>query len=486
MSSAGDDHTFSVTEHNVRRVLMSVNTGKAAGPDGISGRVLKTCANQLAPVLTTIFNLSLAKSVVPTCFKRSTIVPVPKNSSPACMNDYQPVALTSVVMKCFERLIKDYICAFLPRTMDPMQFAYRPNRSTDDAISQVLHTSLSHLDSCRGGYVRLLFIDYSSAFNTIVPTRLTDKLIELGLNTPLCAWILDFLTARPQVVRVGSHTSNTLILNTGSPQGCVLSPLLYSLYTHDCVARFSSNSIIKFADDTVVVGLISENNEKAYLEEVADLSLWCQDNSLLVNVTKTKELIVDFRRAQQPTHTPLMMNGTTVERVSSHKYLGVHITEDLTWSSHTDTLVRKARQRLYHLRQLKRFRVSLRILQSFYSGAVESILTGNITAWFGNSSAQDRRALQRVVRSAERTTGTTLPSLQDLYTRRCRTRARRIMKDPHHPNNGLFQLLRSGKRLRSHAAKTERLRRSFFPQAIRTVNSDLSMPLLPTHVHTHT
>ncbi|KAK0131470.1 putative RNA-directed DNA polymerase from transposon X-element [Merluccius polli] len=277
--TAGDVYPLSVTECNVRRALTSVNTRKAAGPDRLSGLVLKTCANQLAPVFTTISNHSLAKSMVPTCFKRSTIVPVPKNASPASLNDYRLVALTSVIMKCFERLIKDYICAFFPRTMDPLQFAYQPNRSTDDAVSQVLHTTLSHLDSREEGYVRLLFTDYSSAFKTIVPTRQAGKLIELGLTPltpltpPMCAWILDFLTARPQVVRVGRHTSNPLTLNTGSLQSCILSPLLYSLYTHSCVARFSSNSIIKFADDIVVVGLIPDNDEKAYLEEVADLSL---------------------------------------------------------------------------------------------------------------------------------------------------------------------------------------------------------------------
>ena len=95
---------------------------------------------------------------------------------------------------------------------------------------QGLHSTLPHLDSWKGGYVRLLFIDYSSAFKTIVPTRLAGKLIELELNTPLCAWSLDLLTARSQVVRSGRHTSNPLTLNTGSPQGCILSRLLYSLY----------------------------------------------------------------------------------------------------------------------------------------------------------------------------------------------------------------------------------------------------------------
>ena len=92
----------------------------------------------------------------------------------------------------------------------------------------------------------MLFIDYSSVFNTIVPSKLITKLRTLGLNTSLCNWLLDFLTGRPQVVRVDNNTSATLILNTGAPQGWVLSPLLY---THDCVAKHNSNTIIKFADD---------------------------------------------------------------------------------------------------------------------------------------------------------------------------------------------------------------------------------------------
>ena len=93
------------------------------------------------------------------------------------------------------------------------------------------------------------------------------------------------------------------ILNTGAPQGCVLSPLLYSLFPHDCVAKHDSNTIIKFADDTTVVGLITNNDDTANREEVRELAVWCKDNDLSLNVSKTKELIMDYRkrRAEQTT-----------------------------------------------------------------------------------------------------------------------------------------------------------------------------------------
>ncbi len=229
------------------------------------------------------------------------------------------------------------MCSSIPVHLDPLQFAYCPNRSTDDAISRIMHSSLIHIDSKNGNYVRLLFIDYSSAFNTIVPIKLAFKLTDLGLHSSLCDWIQDILTGRPQVVKVSQFTSNSIILNVGAPQGCLLSPLLYSLYTDDCVSSHSSTSIIKFADDTVVLGLIYNNDETAYLNEVERLTSWCQDNCLSLNVSTTKELIVDFRKRQQRPYTPLMVSWTLVDRMSSFKYLGVNISKNLTWTSQVNS-----------------------------------------------------------------------------------------------------------------------------------------------------
>ncbi|XP_060729152.1 uncharacterized protein LOC132847667 [Tachysurus vachellii] len=183
---AGEVNMFTISEHDVRRAFRRVNTRKATGPDGITGRVLKACADQLAPVFTEIFNLSLEQSVVPSCFKQSTIVPVPKKPQHACLNYYCPVALTSIVMKCFDRLVRDFITASLPDTMDPLQFADRHYRSTEDAIAQLLHTTMSYLDYRKGNYAKMLFVDYSSVFNTIIPSTLTSKLEILGLSACRC------------------------------------------------------------------------------------------------------------------------------------------------------------------------------------------------------------------------------------------------------------------------------------------------------------
>ncbi len=200
---------------------------------------------------TDIFNLSLSLSVVPSCFKKSIIVPILKKNKITCLNDWRPVALTPIFSKCFEKLVRDYICSVLPASLDPLQFAYRSNRSTDDAIAFHPATLLSsHLEN-KNTYVRMLFVDYSSAINTIVPATLVAKLQTLGLNRSLCSWILDFLTGRSQVVRMGNNTSSPLILNTGAtaglrPQATPVLPVHTRLYSN----THSSNVIVKFADDT--------------------------------------------------------------------------------------------------------------------------------------------------------------------------------------------------------------------------------------------
>ncbi|KAK3535226.1 hypothetical protein QTP70_004775 [Hemibagrus guttatus] len=123
----------------MRKTLCRVNPWKAAGPDNIPGRVLRECEEQLADVFSDIFNISLSSAVIPTCLKTTTIIPMPKKSPVSCLNDYHPVALTPIIMKCFERLIMRQIKDLLPPSLDPMQFAYFQHSTQSSLIPLLTH-----------------------------------------------------------------------------------------------------------------------------------------------------------------------------------------------------------------------------------------------------------------------------------------------------------------------------------------------------------
>ncbi|KAK3545747.1 hypothetical protein QTP70_011320 [Hemibagrus guttatus] len=196
-----------------------------------------------------------------------------------------------------------------------------------------------------------------------------------------------------------------------------------------------------------VVGLISKNDKSAYREEVQQLTAWSKANSLSLNVDKTKEIVVDFRRAQSD-HCPLFINGSSMEIVKSTKFLGVPLVENFTWSLNTSSISKKAQQRLYLLRRLRKAHLPPPILTMFYRGTILLIvLSSCITAWFGNCAVSDRKTLQWIVRTADKIIGVSIPSITDMHTTCCIRKANSIVDDPTHHSHTLFTLLPSVKRL---------------------------------------
>ncbi|KAK3543371.1 hypothetical protein QTP70_018383, partial [Hemibagrus guttatus] len=249
-----------------------------------------------------------------------------------------------------------------------------------------------------------------SAFNTIIPQHLFEKLSLLGLNTSLCKWILDYMTGRPQSVRIGNCISNTTTLSTGAPQGCVLSPLLFTLLIH------SLNHIIKFADDMTVVGLVSKNNESAYREE--------ESTEWPFAAVHRRILCGDRQEHQIPWCTPggephlVTQHERHQQNSSAAPLLPVEAEESPSPSP---------------------------ILTMFYKGIIESVLSSCTTACFGNCTVSDRKTLQQIVRTAEKIIGVSVPSITDMYTTRCICKANSIVDDPIHPSHTLFTLLPSAK-----------------------------------------
>ncbi len=162
--------------------------------------------------------------------------------------------------------------------------------------------------------------------------------------------------------------------------------------------------------------------------------------------------------------------NSTVTAVESSRFLGTIISQDLKWNNHIESIVKKAQQRLYFLRQLRKFNLPQELLIQFYSAIIKSVLCTSISVWFSSATKYDFRRLRRVVRTAERIIGTTLPTLQELYLSRVSKRPGKITLDPSHPAHSLFALLPSGWRYRALSTRT-RHRNSFLP------------PINPSHEH---
>jgi hypothetical protein len=409
---------FTVTEDDVRREFLKLKISKAGGPDNIPAKLLKTCSSQLSEIFTFIYNRSFETSSIPDLWKCSCIIPVPKKPVITCMNDLRPVALTSVPMKVCERLFKNVLSKYVQQLLDPLQFAYQSNRSCSDAILVLLENLYSHLEKAKcGNSARVMFFDFSSAFNTIQPHLLVKKLYDSKcVPNGILMWILNYLTNRSQFVKISSsgNTSTVITSNTGAPQGTVLAPFLFTLYTADCRSSAPSCPLIKFADDTVMVGLISKDDHQCFLDQLDTFTSYCASNYLELNVSKTKEMIIDYR-VDPPTPDAAMIKDSSVDRVETYKYLGVVIDNKLNWHAHIDNLIKKLNSKMFCLRKLNSFNVSPAILVTFYNTVIASVWRNCLVCYGGNATVCDKNRIDRVIREAGRIVGELLHDVDSVY-----------------------------------------------------------------------
>lgn len=387
------------------------------------------------------------------------------------LNDLRPVALSSHAMKAMERLVKQHILTLTTSQLDPLQFANQSHEGVDDAKAFIIDTIHKHLELPNTS-ARLLFADFSSAFNTLQPHILAERLHHnFNISSQLILWILDFLTNRTQQVRVNNNLSNLLTTSTGSPQGCVLSPLLFILCTNECRSTQLNCHLVKFADDTVLLSLLSGPtlHHGPVLQQFVE---WCDSSCLELNVSKTKEMVVTFSssRRELTTAATTTIHGSPVETVE-YKYLGTILDNQLRFSSNTEGILRKCHQRMYLLRKLNSFSVSNNILLTFYYTFIESVLAFSICCWYHSITLQDRNRLHNIVKVCSKIIGLPARHLSTVYEQQASGLARRILSDTTHTLYPAFERLPSGRRFCCPACKTQRRRATFVPNAVLLLNS---------------
>ena len=334
------------TEVDVFNMLNALDTTKACGPDGITGKMLKMTASSITPVLTKLFNLSIATGTVPTAWKTSTVVPVPKcSANTSDPSNYRPISLLSICDKLLERHISHLLISFLASScpLSSSQWGFTSKKSTVTALLSVLHDWHRYLE--KGIELCAVFFDLRKAFDTVPHYPLLCKLEELGVDRYLLRWICNYLSERKQQVVVDGAISDELSVISGVPQGSVLGPLLFLIYIDGVESvTLSDGTIVLYADDMVLYRPIYSYEDYWLLQQdINAIATWIADNHLQFNTSKCKYMTISRKRAKELPPT-INLNGIPLDRVTEFKYLGVLITADLSWTAHINMICTKARR----------------------------------------------------------------------------------------------------------------------------------------------
>ena len=284
------------------------------------------------------------------------------------------------------------------------QSGFRPNHSTEDVLIRTVEDRRRDVD--QGKAIAAVFIDFSKAFDSIEHSLMLTKLQSIGVNNKALDWFKDYLTNRRQRVVVDGHVSSWSLVQQGVPQGSLLGPLLFSIYTNDMPSCVSTSSINMYADDTALYA--SDSNAivaaKRVTDDLSAIHSWCKDNHLLINQTKTLAMFLSRNNTKQRTEisqATILLDGSPLRTVAEFRYLGVLLDSDLSFKSHINFITSRAYGALYTLRK-SQTHLPLKTRKLLYRSLVLPHLEYCPTVWdpsFKQLSDQIERVQNRAMRT---------------------------------------------------------------------------------------
>ena len=417
-----------ISSKDVFSALSGLDTKKAYGPDGVPPVVLKNCASVLTPCLGKLFRLCLSSNIFPTCWKFALIQPVPKKGDRSQPSNYRPIALISCISKVFESILNTKFLKHLTSNnlLSDRQYGFLKGRSTGDLLSYLTNTWSSSFRDF--GETFAIALDISKAFDRVWHKSLISKLPSFGFYPSICAFVSNFLSGRSIAAVVDGHRSPPKPINSGVPQGSVLSPVLFLMFINDLL-NCTSSPIHSYADDSTLhystrfsqhpsQQLLQDSRDEAIAHLNSDLTLisnWGRDNLVSFNASKTQFLHLSTRH-NLPEDYPLFFNDTQLKPSSSLNILGVSFSSDLSWKDHITTLAKTASQKLGVLNRLRRFFTPAQFL-ALYRGTVRPCIEYCSHVWGGSTHTKFLKKVEskafRLINSPPLTN-----SLQSLSTRR--------------------------------------------------------------------
>jgi ribonuclease HI len=376
--------------HELKEAIAGAKKNRSPGEDKIPYEMIQNLHRSAQKVLLKIYNSVWNNGSLPRDWKHAIILPILKPSKdPTKPESYRPISLTSCLCKIMERMITNRLQWFVERKnlLTKDQAGFRKHRSTIDQVIRLQDKISKSLKSRH--HVLAVFIDFEKAYDMIHVPTLMKKVRDLGVIGNMYNWIKDFLSDRTFQVRVGAELSVRYFQENGTPQGSVISPLLFLIMINDIPRDEAEMSL--FADDSA---LFTAGRNLKLLQDRAQRSLnhvqrWCDENGFKISTAKTTAVVFSHQR-KGAADVELKVLGKKIEVGTTAKFLGVIFDCRLTWNAHIDYVITKCRKRLGLLRSVSgnKWGASKKALLMLYRALIRPILDYGAVAFCTASNTQ--------------------------------------------------------------------------------------------------
>ena len=368
-------------------VVKSLKPNKSVGYDNIPLDTVLLSLPYIADCLSTIINKSFYQGTVPDLLKIAKVCPIHKKGDKSDVSNYRPISILPCFSKIYEKLVHNRLVNYFDKysVLSNNQYGFRTNYSTYMAVINMTDKISEAMD--RSYYSIGVFVDLSKAFDTLDHGILLAKLAHYGIRGTEQKWFKSYLENRTQYVTFNGTESSRLPLKCGVPQGSILGPILFILYINDIIHVSNILNLILFADDTNI--FMTHKNLKSLInlvnQELIRLNCWFIANKLSLNINKTNFIIFTNKKYNKDEiKNAISFDGKFINPVASTKFLGVHIDERLSWSTHIHEVSNKISKSCGILSKLK-WRLPSQILLTIYNSLILPYLQYCAMIWASKS-----------------------------------------------------------------------------------------------------